>query len=463
MIRLKKILGDIIPAEREKLRNLLREHGEKNADCITIGQLAGGLRNVRSLLCDTSSLDPMKGIRFRGYDIPSVLSGLPSDRSGNMPYPIGIWHLLLTGQIPETADVEELNAEIRRRQQLPHYVIDVLRALPSESHPMTMLSAAVLAMQRDSLFVQAYNSGVNREAYWSSTFEDSLTLLARLPLIAAYIYRRKYKGDTHFFSDPELDWGFNFAHILGIDEPEYQNLMRLYLLIHCDHEGGNVSNHTAVLVSSALSDVFYSVSAGLNGLAGPLHGLANQECLSWIKDLMSYFRGTPTPEQVAQYTWDTLNSGKVIPGYGHAVLRNTDPRFLAMQAFGLEHFPDDPLFHTVNTVFAVVPGILAEHGHAKNPWPNVDAISGSVQYHYGVTEYDFYTVLFGVSRAMGMTAQIILARGYGSPIERPKSCTVEELEEIARGALAPRSAVTTAAPAPPSSGGPRRKTPKKAP
>jgi len=276
---------------------------------------------------------------------------------------------------------------------------------------------------------------MTKAEYWEPTLDDSINLLAKLPLVATYIYRMKYKGDDHIASNPNEDWGGNFAHMMGVENPEYKDLMRLYLLLHSDHESGNVSAHTGHLVSSALSDVFYSVSAAMGGLAGPLHGLANQECLKWIVDLMEDFGGrTPTKEEIEKYAWDTLNSGKVIPGYGHAVLRQTDPRYAAQREFALKHLADDPIFKTVSNVYEVIPGILEKQGKAKNPWPNVDAHSGVLQVYYGVKEYDFNTVLFGVSRAMGITSQLIWDRALGYPIERPKSITRKMLRELAEKA-----------------------------
>ncbi|MDO9170883.1 MAG: citrate/2-methylcitrate synthase, partial [bacterium] len=198
--------------------------------------------------------------------------------------------------------------------------------------------------------------------------------------------------------------------------------MRLYLVLHCDHEGGNVSAHTCHLVGSALSNAYYSVSAALNGLAGPLHGLANQECLKWILDLKKAV-GQPTHENIRKFAWETLNSGQVVPGYGHAVLRVTDPRFTCFRDFGMKHFPDDPIMKTVNIVYEVVPDVLQQHGKAKNPWPNVDAGSGALLYHYGIKEFSFYTVFFAVSRALGMASQLVINRAMATPIERPKSVT----------------------------------------
>jgi citrate synthase len=258
-----------------------------------------------------------------------------------------------------------------------------------------------------------------------------MNLLAKLPAIAAYIYRRTYKDGKRIRGIKRLDWGANFAHMMGIDNPEYYELRRLYLVLHCDHEGGNVSAHTTHLVGSALSDAFYSLSAGMDGLAGPLHGLANQEVLRWIQNLMEKLGGrVPTKEELSKALWDTLNSGQVIPGYGHAVLRQTDPRYTAQREFALKHMPDDDLFKLVSLIYETAPDILKEQGKAKNPWPNVDAHSGVLQWYYGVREYDFYTVLFGVSRAMGVLAQLIWDRALGLAIERPKSVTTETIKKM---------------------------------
>jgi len=170
----------------------------------------------------------------------------------------------------------------------------------------------------------------------------------------------------------------------------------------------------------------------INGLAGPLHGLANQEVLRWLQDLMEKMGGSePTEDEIKQYVWDTLNAGFVVPGYGHAVLRKTDPRYTLQREFSLKFIQDDPLFKYVDILYKVVPPILMEHGKAKNPWPNVDAQSGVIQWHYGVREYDFYTVLFGIGRAIGICANIIWDRALMYPLERPKSLTTDMLENIA--------------------------------
>ena len=253
-----------------------------------------------------------------------------------------------------------------------------------------------------------------------------MNILAKLPGLAGGIYRIRF-GDGHLIPhDSSLDWSGNLAHMLGVnDDKGFADLIRLYLVLHCDHEGGNVSAFTSRVVNSALSDLYYAVSAGLNGLAGPLHGLANQECLRFILKINEKFGADPDEDVLRAYVLDVLNSGHVIPGYGHAVLRVTDPRFIAFMNFGETNCASNPCFKIATKLFSIVPDILMKYkeGKVANPWPNVDAMSGSLLNHYGVDEFDFYTVLFGVSRVMGFCAQNILAQGLGQPIIRPKSVT----------------------------------------
>jgi citrate synthase len=321
-----------------------------------------------------------------------------------------------------------IQADWKLRAEVPKHVFDAIEALPLTTHPMTQFSIGIMAMQTDSLFAKAYRDGINKKDYWDPTYEDVCNLLARLPKIAAYIYRRTYKNGEHIASDPNLDWAANFAHMLGYNENEFYKLMRLYLTIHADHEGGNVSAHTTHLVGSALSDPYLAFSAAMNGLAGPLHGLANQEVIRWVLELREEIGQNPSKEQIADYIHKTLADGKVVPGYGHAVLRKTDPRFIAQQEFAKTYMPDDELVNIVWNIYEVAPPILENTGKIKNPWPNVDAHSGALLLHYGLNEYDFYTVLFGVSRALGVMASLLWDRTLGTPLERPKSVTYEWLK-----------------------------------
>jgi citrate synthase len=422
---------------REKVQKILKENGEMKVGDVSLAQAYGGMRSVKCMVWETSALDPMEGIRFRGFTIPELREKLPKARGGEEPLPEGIFYLLLTGDIPTHDDCVAITEEWRKRSVLPDHLIKTMEAVPIDTHPMTQFALAILALQRDSKFAERYRLGMSKFDYWDPMYEDVMDVLAKLPEIAARIYMRAYKGGKHIHPDKNLDWGANLAHMIGIDKPEFYELMRLYLVIHCDHEGGNVSAHTCHLVGSALSDAMYSLSAAMNGLAGPLHGLANQEVLRWIMDVMKDLGGVPTKEQLGKYLWDTLNTGKVIPGYGHAVLRKTDPRYTAQREFALKHLPNYDMFRVVSDIYEVAPDILLKQGKAKNPWPNVDAHSGVLLYYYNVTEYDFYTVFFGVSRAMGILAQLIWSRALGLPIERPKSVTTDWVEQQITAAKKP--------------------------
>ncbi len=430
MSAVKQNLISKIEAWRPRTARLLKEFSNVKIDEVDIGQAIGGMRDIKSLVTDISYLDPQEGIRFRNMTIPELLEKLPKPAGSEMPYVEALFHLLLTGDVPSESEIKELEEEFKKRSTVPSYVYDILKAFPKDSHPMVMFSAAILAMQKESIFAKKYHS-LKKTEYWDAYYEDSLNLLAKLPEIGAFIYRWKYKNGDIIAPDKNLDFGGNFAHMMGIKKP-YDDVARMFFILHSDHESGNVSAHTGHLVSSALSDIYYSISAMLDGLAGPLHGLANEEVLRWIQGVKEQMGGkVPTEEEMKKFVNDTLASGKVIPGFGHAVLRKTDPRYTAQREFCLKHLADDDLFQYVNLLYKVVPPILVEQGKAKNPWPNVDAQSGVIQWYYGLTEYEFYTVLFGIGRAFGICANIIWARGLGYPLERPKSVTTDMLEQWA--------------------------------
>ncbi|MCX6270063.1 MAG: citrate (Si)-synthase [Bacteroidetes bacterium] len=439
MSRLKDKLYDKIEQQRPRINKLNKEFGDVIVDEVTVGQLLGGVRGVKCLITDISYLDPFEGIRYRGYTLPEVIEQLPKPKGGEMPYVEGLVHLLLTGEMPGDKEVEEVLDEFQKRRILPRYVYEVIDSMPCCSHPMTVFATAVMTLQRESFFAKKYKGGISKWEYWDATYEDAMNLMAKLPEIGTYIYAKLYRDGKRIQQNPALDFGGNFAHMMGIAKP-YDDVSRLYFILHADHESGNVSAHTGHLVSSSLSDLYLSIASMINGLAGPLHGLANQEVLRWLLELYDKMEGKiPTDDEMSQYVWDTLNSGQVIPGYGHAVLRKTDPRYSLQREFALKHMPDDPLFQYVDKLYKVVPPILVEQGKAKNPWPNVDAQSGVIQWHYGLREYDFYTVLFGIGRAIGICANLIWDRALLYPLERPKSITTEMLEKIAFDPKAKRS------------------------
>jgi citrate synthase len=426
-----KTKADTVATE---IKELLKEHGNKKIGEVTLSQIYQGMRGITGLVSETSLLDAQEGIRFRGFSIPELQVRLPKAQGGTEPLPEGLFHLMLLGELPSEEDVHDITANWQRRSHVPNHVFSAIEALPKDSHPMTQFVVAIMALQTESKFAERYAKGMNKKDYWEAVFDDSMDLIARLPRVAAYIYRRKYKDEDHIHPDGLLDWAGNFAHMLGYEDEAFRELMRLYMTIHADHEGGNVSAHTTHLVGSALSDPYLSFAAGMNGLAGPLHGLANQEVIKWILEMREELGvELPSQEQIVAYVQKTLSEGKVVPGYGHAVLRKTDPRFTAQMEFGKKHMADDPLVQTVWNIYEAVPPILQSIGKIKNPWPNVDAHSGALLVHYGLVEYEFYTVLFGVSRALGVLASLCWDRALGFPLERPKSVTTALVEDWLKG------------------------------
>jgi len=429
---LRETVEELVPEKQKSLALLKKEHGKKEIGQVTIEQVIGGGRGVKCMLWETSNLDPAEGIRFRGLTIPECQEVLPtySGKTGDgEPLMESLFWLLLTGKVPTKAEVDSLTADLHARSELPAHVVPLLKSLPKDMHPMTQFTIGLSACQTQSKFAKAYSEGVPKSEYSKHALEDILDCIAVLPEIAATIYRNVY-FDGVVKKDMSLDYSGNFCSMLGYDNEAFHELMRLYLCIHTDHEGGNASAHTTHLVGSTLADPYLAYAAGLNALAGPLHGLANQEVLRWIQALSDKFSAEGkevNAETITEFAWDTLNAKQVIPGFGHAVLRKTDPRYTCQREFAFKHLPDDPLFKVVDTIYQVMPDILKEHGKVANPYPNVDSHSGVLLWHFGFTQYQYYTVLFGVSRAVGALSQLYWDRALGLPLERPKSVTPEWL------------------------------------
>jgi len=419
-----------LPGWQERLSCILSEYGNQPIGEITVASVYGGMRGLFALVTEISHVDPSQGLLIRGYSVDELLELLPRSEGSNFPLLGGLYFLLLVGQFPTEVEAWAMEDVWRTHQGLPGYVIDMLKAMPASTHPMTLFSQAILAMQPDSQAAKAYHEGIPRSEYWRPMLEDALRITANLPTLASTIYNLKYRNGAEAVPDPNLDWSANFAYMIGKgDDPDYKELTRLFMTLHSDQENGNASAHTSHLVSSTLSDLYLSSSAGLNALAGPLHGLANQETLRWLDALRNRYGDVPTQAEMRDFVLDTLEKGMVIPGYGHGVLRRTDTRFTAQYRFAEAYLPEDQNFRLVKKAYEVIPKVLGGMGKIKNPYPNVDAISGTLQLHYGIKP-EFSTVLFGASRLLGLTAHAVWARALGQPIERPRSFTTDRIEEM---------------------------------
>merc|ERR1719272_2071688 len=429
---LKERLAELIPVHREEVAAFRAEHGSKVLGEVTVDQAYGGMRGIKGLVTETSVLDADEGIRYRGLSLFECKEQLPPAPGGTEMLPESVIWLLMTGEVPTQDQANAVSRELASRGSIPKHVEDMISNFPSTLHPMAQFSAAVTALHSESQFVEAYNAGLPKSRYWEPTYEDSMNCIAKLPTIAAAIYRNVFKDGQLAAINPAKDLSWNYANMLGFgDNYDFVELMRLYLSIHADHEGGNVSAHACHLVGSTLAGPYLSFAAALNGLAGPLHGLANQEVLIFIEGAVKEM-GTETPsdQELIDYTWSLLNSRRVVPGYGHAVLKVPDPRFVCQQQFAEQYIENDNYVNLVQQIFRLVPDVLKEHGKAKNPWPNVDAHSGVLLKHYGLTEMKYYTVLFGVGRAIGVLPSLCWDRAYGLALERPKSMSTDGLMKL---------------------------------
>ncbi|KAL4068050.1 citrate synthase-like protein [Scleroderma citrinum] len=431
---LKETLQEVIPPKQEQLKRLKAEHGQTVVGDVKVENIIGGMRGLKAMLWEASVLDPNEGIRFHGLSIPDCQKVLPPVPGGKEMTAESMLWLLLTGKVPTPEQSSQLSAELAERGELPSFVEKFLDSLPKTLHPMSQLSMGVAALNHDSVFQAAYERGINKTDYWTYTLEDCINLVAKMPTLAARIYRNIYHPDRSTVPiDKDLDLVGNYSNMLGFgNNKNMTEYLRLYIALHGDHEGGNASAHTAHLVGSTLADPYLAYAAGLNALAGPLHGLANQEVLRWQMAMQKEIGDTITHDNIREYLWKTLKSGQVVPGYGHGVLRNPDPRFIALLEFAKSRpeLQASPTIQLVQQTSEVAPEVLKGHGKTKNPYPNVDAASGCVLYHYGLTEFKYYTVIFGVSRALGAITQLVWARALGLPIERPKSYSMDALEKL---------------------------------
>lgn len=435
---LKATLKEVIPAKRELLKQV-KSQANTTIGEVKIENTIGGMRGLKAMVWEGSVLDADEGIRFHGRTIKDCQKELPKGTSGTEMLPESMFWLLLTGQVPSTNQVRALSKELAEKAAIPAFVSKMLDDFPKDLHPMTQFACAVSALNYESAFAKAYAKGMNKADYWEPVFDDCISLLAKLPTVAAKIYQNAYKGGGALPAEVDVnqDWSYNYAAMLGKGGKEnenFQDLLRLYLALHGDHEGGNVSAHATHLVGSALSDPFLSYSAGLQGLAGPLHGLAAQEVLRWILQMQEHVGEKFSEKDVKDYLWTTLKSGRVVPGYGHAVLRKPDPRFQALMDYASSRpeIASDPVFQLVKTNSEIAPDVLKEHGKTKNPYPNVDSASGVLFHHYGFKETLYYTATFGVSRGLGPLAQLVWDRALGLPIERPKSINLQGLLDAAK-------------------------------
>ncbi len=365
---------------------------------ITEAHLDTGLRGMPVGTCRTSAVDPDNGVTYAGYTLDDLVD-LPAEH---------IIYLLLHKQLPDAAAAEALRADLAKRSAVDPQVFDALRALPRDGHPMEWFIAGLMVLGMTG------KTGDYRE--------DALNLIARISTLVAAIFRIREGWGDPIAPSHDLPFHENFAQMLGVEggAPQLAEFLRMFYILHMDHGGGNLSTFTGKAIASGKADIYASIAGAMAALYGPRHGRANQECLKFVQSI-----GTAEKAAAEARVREILSGGGLVYGFGHAVLRKEDPRARIQYAFAQEHFAGDPLVQTALTLRTVVPGVLSENPKIKNPYPNVDAISGSIMTAAGLTDPEYFTLLFGWSRVAGIASQIVDERHFpgkkdGLPIYRPK-------------------------------------------
>lgn len=410
---LKTVLEPLVAQWRQERRELLERRGEEPIAQVKVKDLFRGLRGVPAVICDTSTVDPQRGLFIRGAPVNELL-----DRSGE-----ALFFLLLTGREPSAGEERALIKELDDRAVVPEATLALVDQLGDSLHPMTALSMATLSLQRESAFREAHRRGVARAELWEHDLDDALRLIAVVPVIAARIYRESLCDAAPIVRPRGLGFSDAFATMLGLPDPsgDFAAFIRQFVAVHADHEGANASVLAARVTHSTMSDLYYAQSSAMNCLAGPLHGRSNQESIQMILEIERRFGGVPSRDELRRHIGEMLDAGRVIPGFGHAVLRDRDPRYDALLQMGKRLCRECGPFAIAEALENVVTTELRARGKAANPFPNIDGISGALLHYFGMTEYAFYTVMFSVAQMLGLTAQLVLERAFGAPLFRPRS------------------------------------------
>lgn len=366
---------------------------------VTKEHLNTGLRGFPVGTVRTSKVDPQEGVSYVGYPVKDVAHLDPE----------AVVYLLFKKELPNADQLASFKKELVGRSKVNPKVIELLKGLPKEGHPMEWLIAAL--------------SFLGMTSKKGDFVEDGLNLIAQSSEIVAAIYRIRSGWGDPIKSEPERGLAENFVHMLGVpggDTKALTKMLRTFYVLHVDHGGGNLSTFVGKAVASGLADQYASLAAAMAGLYGPRHGRANQDCLNFVRKV-----GTSDPDKVEQFVRDELARGGLIFGYGHAVLRAEDPRAAVQFEIGKEICPNDPLFKTALVMRERAVKVLKENPKVANPYPNVDAVSGTLLNASGLTDSDYYTVLFGWSRIAGIAAQVVdertvLRDGKGVAIYRCK-------------------------------------------
>lgn len=372
---------------------------------VTKENLETGLRGVPVGYCVTSSVDPEKGLFYCGLPLSEI-----TDWSCEK-----VIYLLLYGKEPSQSEIELFTQRIRQESTLNQKTLIYIKQLPKEAHPMDLLISACMIAK-------------TFEGYGDYE-KDCMALIAKMPLLVAAVINHHSGWSEELSSLPDLGYMENFAQMIpvpGVKKGSLAEVFRLFNILHFDHGGGNLSVFVSKAVASGLQDLYGSIAAGMSALAGPRHGLANQLTLAFMQKMQTDLGVGSSDAAVRDYLVKKVQNKELLYGFGHAVLRVEDPRATVFYEYARHHFVDHPLVQLALQVREAGPLVLQEYlQNVACPYPNVDAMSGTLLTAAGFPYPEYYTLLFGLSRAIGIAIQIVYERvlargGKGTPIIRPK-------------------------------------------
>lgn len=366
--------------------------------------LETGLRGYPVGYCTTSSVDPQKGLFYVGRPVSEIDHWQPEQ----------VIYLLYHGKEGKKEEVAKFSEELSRAAKCSPELIQHIEQLPRSAHPMKLFSAALL--------LAGSFEGKNNYK------EDCLNLIAKVPEIVATVINYHAGWGKTKPSQPHLGYMENFNQMLNVPNVDSQQLLhvfKLFNILHYDHGGGNLSAFVGKAVASGLEDLYGSMSAAMCALAGPRHGKANQDCLLFVQNLINELGVNAKEEQVETVLRAKLANNELVFGFGHAVLRVEDPRATLLYKVAEQYYPHHPLVKMALLLRQTGSKILKENPKISDPYPNVDAISGILLTAAGFPYSEYYTVLFGLARVVGISRQIVYEReeareGKGTPIVRPK-------------------------------------------
>ncbi len=371
---------------------------------ITEKELETGMRGYPVGYCTTSSVDPQKGLFYVGRPVSELALWTPEE----------VIYLLQFGKAGSKEEVAKFFADLQQRMVLKPETIEAIEKLPRAGHPMKLFSAAMLVL--------GMMEGKGDYP------EDALNVIAKIPHLAAVVINFHAGWGKTPVSKPELGYMENFTQLLKVPKGDGKKLFpafKLFNVLHFDHGGGNLSTFVGKAVASGLEDTYGSMCSALCALAGPRHGRANQDCLEFVREVHKEVGDKATAKDVEMLIRKRLQENKLVFGFGHAVLRVEDPRATVMYDYLQKHYPAHPLVKIALLLRTEGSKVLKENPKISDPYANIDAISGTMLAASGFDHPEYFTVLFGLSRCVGIARQIVYERceargGKGTPIIRPK-------------------------------------------